>query len=316
MTLKKQVLVTGSSGYVASHLIPMLDKEHETIGIDLIEGPHTDCSENIAHVDFNDVRWDFLRRNAIVVNLAAIRTDFGAKATDYYEVNVENCRAFLRALSPLKLEMFIHVSSVASFDGRDLTYKPTMNTDDAYRVTKFLQEELVREFCEAQGIKLMVLYPSAIFDRSARSDTNIGKLQTLATKLPLIPKLTVRKTVTYLNHFCNFILESGIKSQSSGCFLTIERPVLTVSEMMSALTQNTKSLVFIPYFYPMLKITARLLFAIGGFGRVDLGLTPNRVEKLFSDTTYDEALALSDGVELYRYEEFVENDLPTVLESI
>ena len=36
----------------------------------------------------------------------------------------------------------------------------------------------------------------------------------------------------------------------------------------------------------MMQIFANFLHILGGFGKIDLKLTPNRVVKLFSDTSY------------------------------
>lgn len=41
---------------------------------------------------------------------------------------------------------------------------------------------------------------------------------------------------------------------------------------------------------------SRILWVIGGFGLFDLRLTPDRVEKLFSDTDYENVSKLIDTV--------------------
>ena len=49
--------------------------------------------------------------------------------------------------------------------------------------------------------------PSAIYDEAPRSDTNIGKLQAITHIFPILPKIEVNKSITYLPKFCVFIEE-------------------------------------------------------------------------------------------------------------
>ena len=84
----------------------------------------------------------FAGDEVIVVNLAA-RFDFGATPLEYYKSNVECHQSFTAALSKLKVKKFIHVSSVAALDGRNINFSEQLSCDDAYRATKYLQEALI-----------------------------------------------------------------------------------------------------------------------------------------------------------------------------
>ena len=112
------VLVTGSSGYVASELVPLLKETCEVIGVDLRPSELTNWVVDIASSDFcNKLRG--LSKSAVsIVNLAAARFDLGAKAEDYYRLNVADQEIFLNSLDTIEIERFIHISSVASIDGR------------------------------------------------------------------------------------------------------------------------------------------------------------------------------------------------------
>ena len=66
-----------------------------------------------------------------VVNLAAARFDFGATARDYFHLNVKCHESFLKSLIDIKVKKFVHVSSVASFDGRYIDYSEKLNCDEA-----------------------------------------------------------------------------------------------------------------------------------------------------------------------------------------
>lgn len=293
------ILVTGSSGYVASDLIPRLKEGQNVWGLDLLPSLNTDFKADIG----DKQNLSFLEKleldQLIVVNLAAARFDFGATADDYFKLNVECHKIFLKSLVGHNVRKFIHISSVASLDGYNIPYSEELKCDDAYRSTKYLQEELIQNWCDHQGIELAIVYPSAIFSRDPRSDTNIGKLQSISKVLPFIPSINVVKSLTYLPNFSRFIIGLVEDEIPVGKYLTIETPSLTVSRMVQVISGRSIRLLRIPFFQLMMKTVANFLYVLGGFGRIDLKLTPNRVVKLFSDTSYSNLNDKNIDVEAY-----------------
>ena len=285
--LENMILVTGSSGFVASSVVPLIKETgREVVGVDLVPGKHTNFQLDISGNDFREKVKYSLNEPITIINLAAARFDFGARAVDYYQANIISHQEFINSIDTCCIEKFIHVSSVASFDGKLIRYSKDLNCDDAYRVTKYLQEKLIKNWCNDNNIPLVILYPSAIFSDDARSDTNIGKLQYLSSLLPFVPKINVKKSLTFLPNFSNFILyHLDTKSISKG-YLTIERPLLSVTQIISALSKKNLTSFTIPGLHGILWLISWVLFILGGFGRIDLKLTPNRVLKLFSETSY------------------------------
>ena len=133
---------------------------------------------------------------------------------------------------------------------------------------------------------LHVLYPSAIFSEHRRSDTNIGKLQSIAKLLPVRVKVPSRKSLTYLPAFSKFIEKCLHSEVGVGKYLTIERPVLSVSDILAELSGRKTIQVRVPFLRVILTFLAYLLWGALG-GRVDTKLTPNRVKKLFANTDYN-----------------------------
>ncbi len=281
-----RVIITGSSGYVASNLAPYLNKNASIFGIDQSESKYTDLKAGIESFEFKKALEHFGDDEIVIINLAAARFDFGATAMDYYKSNVECHQIFTQNLTNLNIQKFIHVSSVAALDGQNITYSERLNCDDAYRATKFLQEITIEKWCVENDVELIILYPSAIFSDDPRSDTNIGKLQSISKYLPFIPEIDVAKSLTYLPSFSQFIINSVAGEIPAGKYLTIEKPLLTVSKIIQVISGRSIKLVRIPFLSIILKIIANFLYVLGFFGRIDFKLTPNRVNKLFSDTSY------------------------------
>lgn len=282
-----KILITGSSGYVASNLIPQLEPYAEIYGFDIKASPYTNFQMDIASDDFINCIGGILKANITVINLAAARFDFGATASEYYNLNVKCHKKFLENLSNARIDKFIHISSVAAIDGRNILFSENLGCDDAYRATKYLQEEVVRKWCKHKNIELIVLYPSAIFSSHYRTDTNIGKLQKLSQYIPFIPSINVKKSLTFLPDLSRFIKDSFEGKIQGGNFLTINGPVLTVTQMMEVLSPYKRKVYKIPFLRILLITFSNFLYLLSGFGRVDLKLMPNRVIKLFEDTSYD-----------------------------
>ena len=282
---KNCILVTGSSGFVASDLIPRLN-EFEVIGIDITKNNNTNFSLDISS---NEIRTlaSKINEKFTVVNLAASRFDFGASAEDYYKLNVKCHEKFLNHLLPAKIERFIHISSVASIDGRHIPYNDGLNCDDAYRSTKYLQEKIIYKWALKNNIELIILYPSAVFSPNYRSDTNIGKLQKISKLLPFVPVISIKKSLTFLPDFNKFLIKSINKKIPPGNYLTINKPTITVTEILDALSDGSKIKIKIPFIKEILTLTSNLIFIFSFFGKFDLKLMPNRVLKLFSDTSYE-----------------------------
>jgi nucleoside-diphosphate-sugar epimerase len=277
------IIITGSSGFVGSRLAPEFSHRKNVFGVDQKSGSFTSLVCSLSNFVTDD-----LPKHATlgIIHLAAARFDHGWDADAYHSCNVTETKNFLKALDRARVTSFVHVSSVAAIDGQFIPFSHDLSCDDAYRSTKFLQEQAVRGWAEDHGVPLHILYPSAIFDVSARTDTNVGKLQKIVRAMPILPRIKSKKTLTYLPDFCRFIERCVNREVPPGRYLTIEHPVLSVTEIMQSFSGGSKRVVKIPFIEQVLYLASVLLWLISLKGKFDVKLTPNRVVKLFSNTEY------------------------------
>ena len=183
-----KILVTGSSGYVGSALCEKLSTSFDVIGVDCLPGKYTDYVYDIGEKinKFNSI----LSNGDIVINCAAIRFDFGITAKEYYTHNVDKHIQFLKNIENIDLSFFLHISSLAVLDGENIPYKKELNCDDAYKATKYIQGNIIKNEMNRSKIKYAEVLPSAIYHNTARDDTNIGKLQQFSKYLPFISKIS------------------------------------------------------------------------------------------------------------------------------
>lgn len=217
-----------------------------------------------------------------VVHLAASRFDFGIKSKEYYEENVNCTKKFIQNIKDLNISFFLHFSSVAVFQGQKIPFIDSLKCDDAYRSTKFIQSEVIEEFCLLNNIKLCILLPSAIYSDQRRTDTNISKLKNLSKILPFIPKIDVFKSITNLDHLCKFT-NFLLTNEKTGKFMVIDYPTKTVTDIISDCCGQKKITIYIPFLRYILYICAFIFTNLLNFKYI----TINRVKKLYSDTSYD-----------------------------
>lgn len=128
----KKILITGSSGYIGSHLTRMLKGEYEVYGMDKVEpqeSPHT-----FYHCDINrpfslEDEFDAVIHLAALVNVG----ESEIKPIQYY---ITNLNGTMNVLNKIKTKNFIFASTGAA-DG----------CASAYGISKRAAEDVVREYC-------------------------------------------------------------------------------------------------------------------------------------------------------------------------
>jgi nucleoside-diphosphate-sugar epimerase len=163
------ILVTGSSGFIARFLIPqLLERGHNIVGID------TRVESNFgAGVRF--VQVDILDRNALervmhksdmVVHLAAEHKDFGVPEERYYQVNAEGTESLLQCAAQQNVRSFIFFSSVAVYGERSTPTDETLvpEPDLPYGKSKLMAEQAVQAWV-SQGAdrRAVIIRPTVIF---------------------------------------------------------------------------------------------------------------------------------------------------------
>jgi UDP-glucose 4-epimerase len=132
--VKKKILITGSSGYIGSHLCELLGEQYEVHGLDVVD-PHVPLNEFYRC----DIRKPFLVPGDIefdaVVHLAALVRvgESEQKPISYY---ITNLNGTMNVINKIKTKNFIFASTGAAQD-----------CESAYGISKRAAEDVVREFC-------------------------------------------------------------------------------------------------------------------------------------------------------------------------
>lgn len=132
--VKKKILITGSSGYIGSHLCEMLGDEYEVHGLDIVD-PQVPLNE-FYRCDIKrpfevpgDIEYDAVIHLAALVNVG----ESELKPISYY---ITNLNGTMNVINKIKTKNFIFASTGAA-----------VGCESAYGISKRAAEDVVREFC-------------------------------------------------------------------------------------------------------------------------------------------------------------------------
>lgn len=185
----EKIFVTGSTGFIGSHLVKRLAKDGNSIVVLVRKESSARFIDNyinrynieIKKGDITNLEetTNAMKNCTIVFHNAALTTDWG-KREDFYKINVEGTENVLKAARINKIKFFILTSSTAvlgeenSLEKKkeDAPYKPhypyflsniwESNMND-YRHTKMLSEKKTIEFCKKNNISLTVIRPVWVY---------------------------------------------------------------------------------------------------------------------------------------------------------
>jgi len=164
--MKKKILMTGGSGFIASHFHERLT-DTPVNNLDLVAPAHPLHS---AHIQ-GDVRNPADVERAItgcssIIHLAAAHHDFGISREEYFDVNENGARVICEAAAKHKVRDVVFYSSVAVF-GED--YEMTVDdteprpTND-YGASKLAAERVLREWArEDTKRRLLIMRPVVVY---------------------------------------------------------------------------------------------------------------------------------------------------------
>lgn len=128
----KKILITGSSGYIGSHLCKLLENDYEVHGLDIVEPQHP--VKEFFKIDItrpfaSDEEYDAVIHLAALVNVSRSER----MPIQYY---ITNLNGTMNVLNKIKTKNFIFASTGAA-----------ALCESAYGISKRAAEDVVKEYC-------------------------------------------------------------------------------------------------------------------------------------------------------------------------
>ncbi len=289
------ILITGSNGYVGSHLMYFLEeKKCQVYGID----KSTDCNiKSHPKTLIGDIRnkedlGKFSDKNIdIIIHCAADKHDFGVTAESYFSNNEYGTQILSEFAVDHKITNIIYFSTVSVYGHQpqpcDETAEYLSNT--IYGDSKLAGEKVLWKWQQADPQRaLITLRPSVIYGKH-----NFANMYNLINQMHKFPWFMVGngdyiKSMIALKNMIDvtwFMLDKftpGI--QNYNC---IDKPYLSVRQLMTIISEN-------PGFkMPLIIIPLKMAIAIGKifdlFSKLlnkDLPINSDRMKKFGTATDY------------------------------
>lgn len=290
------ILVTGSSGFIARFLIPALAaRGHAIIGIDKGIGPAFGDYFRFVHANIldDDVIDRAMADVDLIIHLAAEHKDFGVPESLYYQVNVDGTEKLLQHASRHQIRNFIFFSSVAVYgDSRVPTNEALAPAPESpYGKSKLLAEQRIEAWvAQAPERKGVIVRPTVIFGPYNR-----------ANMYRLIQSVARRRYVG-VGHGANIKSIGYVENVAAAALFLMERmkPGIEIYNYADSPHMRTRDLIAclakgLRVKVPSLRIPRPLALAcafpldlVAKATSKDLPLTAKRIAK-FTDSTHHQA---------------------------
>lgn len=299
------VLVTGASGFVGRHIVPLLtrngwvvrravrtppqDSNDVTIGP---LGPKTDWSEALAGVD-------------AVVHLAArVHHQHEEHAIElYYDVNVGGAMRLARAAMESGVREFIFISTIL-VHGRSNSGRPPFREDDVltprglYGMSKAAAEDGLRELVSGSSMHVTVVRPPLIYGTGAKGNFALLE-QAVRRRMPLpLANVDNRRAFLSVQNLASFILyRLSHPGRDFDVFLVADSEQVSTPQFIERLARaaGTSPRLFgfpVPVLSTLLKISGRRDASDSLLRSLELDLSK------VATTGWQPPISLEDGLKL------------------
>ena len=275
-----KILFTGANGFLGKNLISDLNKNHTVFTLGLNDSDfQCDLSKEIPNLD---------QLNIDVVFHAAGKAHSIPKNLDeekiFFDINENGTKNLCLALEKNKLpDTFIFISTVAVYGlevGENIDENYPLNGKTPYAKSKINAELYLKEWCEKNKVKLIILRPSLISGQNPPG--NLGDMINgiKSGKYLNIGKGDAKKSIFYVRDFAYII--NNVHRINAGIYNVCDSHhpnFLELSEKISILLVKSKPIA-IPFF------VARVLAFIGDFLGSKAPINTLKLSKITKSLTF------------------------------
>lgn len=305
---RKSVLITGGSGFVASHLSHYLKNEYNVYLVDLLEP-----REGMAYQKY--ICWDVRKKTELkqlpsqveyIINMAAVHTSPGHPSHEYFETNILGARNVCALAERVGCKHIVFTSSISVYGaGEDeKTEESLFMPNIPYGMSKTVAEFIHREWQlkASEEHKLSIIRPAVVFGKGEKG--NFTRIATaLRKKIFAYPgrKDTVKSWI-YVKDLCRLIVNRMQQSEPLTIFNASYPQKTTTQDICRAFNRS------MGYKIPNRVVPlAALNISAGALNMVNtpfirsLGLDPERIVKLVRSTNISSQKLLDYGFE-FKYD--------------
>jgi nucleoside-diphosphate-sugar epimerase len=273
------ILVTGATGFIGGHLLPVLHKKNLQITLavrnDLPEKLNPDYKVfNVGEIEENTDWTEALKEVDTVIHLAARAHQLNDQAinpeAEFLRINCEGTKALVKQAIASGVKHFIFISSIGAMgtlSEQILTEKSPCHPDSPYGRSKLQAEQALIELCQNSPMTWTILRPTLVY--GIGNPGNMERLMKLVkTGFPLpLGSIKNRKSFVYVGNLVDAIItcinHPNAKNQT---FIVSDGDDLSTTDLIRRLGKALrKSPLLLPVPAELLRLTTKLL------GKADIG---------------------------------------------
>jgi len=261
--MMKKILITGVNSYIGRNLKAWLEKEPNKYCVDLVS-VKDDAWKRKAFKEF-----DVLFHVAGIVHIKETKKNRDL----FYKVNRDLTYEIAKKAKVEGVKQFIFMSSMSVYgiENGVINEKTALNPKSNYGKSKLEAEMLIRSL-EDEAFKIAILRPPMIYGKGCRG--NYSRLAKLAVKVPIFPDVDNKRSMIYIENFCEFV-RFLIDNCSSGVFFPQNTEYVKTSELVAMIAEaHGKRIKLTKLFDPFLR-----LFNV------------SIISKMFGDLVYDKQMS-------------------------
>jgi len=240
----KNLLITGSSGFVGNYFIRKYKKKYNIKTFSFRK-------DDINILNFNNAN--------VIFHLSALVHQMGGASKEEYEkVNVTQTLQLAKKAKENGVKQFIFMSTVKVY-GEETNNVYTENTickpQDEYGKSKLKAEKLLLEL-EDEDFRVSIIRTPIVYGHGVKA--NIQALINFVNKVSLLPfgKIKNKRSMVYIGNLCHLV-DEVIQQKQSGVFLASDNSAFSTSKLIELIAKNLDKKVYllkIPLFETLLKL--------------------------------------------------------------
>lgn len=255
--MEESALVTGATGFVGSHMVEvLLEKGIKVYATDLPSSNTTNL-KSLKGVEFIPAD---LTKPETLTNLPSVDYIFHPAAIFHFStpwevlraVNVEGTRNLLeKVLENKRLKRFVNWSTTGIYglpskDTKEIDENSPASPSNNYERSKWMQEEIVREYADKYNIPTSIVRPSPIY--GPRSKYGLGQLIMMVAEGQIQCSSIFGKSrfpAVHVKDVCEAAYFISQKESALGeAYILVDDQTLTVEEVPYVIGKETHTKIF------------------------------------------------------------------------
>ena len=285
--MKKNILITGSNGFIGKHVVKAFtaDNDINLILLSRLFNPELPFSQIVADLESiteKEIEYDI----NTVIHLAGIAHNSSVEsnsADDFFkEVNTNATLNLARVLSRKGLKRFVFISSIGvngSSTAIPFLESSTPYPHTNYALSKYEAEEGLKALSKELGFELVIVRPPLVYGASAPG--NFGSLAQIVAKVPILPFGLTKNFRSFISvdNLADFISLCVVHPNAAGeTFLVSDGEDVSTKDLTDAIAKGLGKRVFqLPVPVNLMLFVSRVLrkekFAVQLLGNLQVDIS-------------------------------------------